>query len=232
MIFLILSQLINYLLFNVFSYDVEKNVYLSKNDAQNAINLLLYEGHYCLIQDFNTLMYHITKHEGKKFFCMKCLHCCSSQKVLDNHIKHCSETTEIKMPEPGSTVEFKNWSHKLRVPYVIYADFESILKPVEEDVDEDDMDKESWTVKTQQHVPCGFGIYCVSDDPRFQTDPFIYRAKKYEKNVIDRFVKSLYKYKRMIEGFSREIVPVILIINLKEQNMELRKLLYLSYFII
>ena len=33
------------------------------------------------------------------------------------------------MPAPGEKIKFKNYHKQMQVPFVIYADFESIIKP-------------------------------------------------------------------------------------------------------
>ena len=35
----------------------------------------------------------------------------------------------IKMPKKGQYVRFKNYERKIKSPFIIYADFESILVP-------------------------------------------------------------------------------------------------------
>ena len=38
------------------------------------------------------------------------------------------------MPEKDEVIEFKNYSHKIRVPFCIYADFKYLLSDIEDDV--------------------------------------------------------------------------------------------------
>lgn len=44
---------------------------------------------------------------------------------------------EIVLPDPATNdqcfVKFKNFRHKTTVPFVIYSDFESVLKPIQDD---------------------------------------------------------------------------------------------------
>jgi len=63
--------------------------------------------HYVLIKDFNKLMYKKTKHQHRKYFCMHCLQCFSSENVLNNHKTNCVTiygTQAIKMPEKGDNI--------------------------------------------------------------------------------------------------------------------------------
>ena len=70
------------------------------------MNLLLItkdkKRHYVLIRDFNTFMYNQSKHKNKKHFCMYCLQCFSSERILVNHVNNCltiSGKQAINMPE-------------------------------------------------------------------------------------------------------------------------------------
>ena len=36
----------------------------------------------------------------------------------------------VEMPQEGSTVEFSDGQNQFKVPFIMYADFESILEPV------------------------------------------------------------------------------------------------------
>ena len=49
--------------------------------------------HYVLMKDFNRFMFKQTKHKNKKRFCMHCLQCFSSERVLNNHKDNCTQKT-------------------------------------------------------------------------------------------------------------------------------------------
>ena len=57
------------------------------------------------------------------------------------------------MPEKGSTVSFKHHWRSERVPFIIYADTESLLKPIQ-NCDSDPEKK--YTQKYQKHEPISF----------------------------------------------------------------------------
>ena len=78
-------------------------------------------------------MYNQTKHKERKHFCMYCLHCFSSGKVLNNHKENCISINgdqAIKTPEKGSKVKFTNFHKQVPVPFVIQADFEAVTEKV------------------------------------------------------------------------------------------------------
>ena len=124
---------------NVFGYENKQPypIYISKEHFDDVLNLLLiYENentHYCLITDFNRFMFHQTNHKNKKRFCMHCLQCFSSERVLSEHKEICMEINgkqAIKMPKVGSKIGFKNFKKQLQVPFVICADFEAITEKI------------------------------------------------------------------------------------------------------
>ena len=53
------------------------------------------------------------------------------------------------------TIKFKNIQHTMKTPYIIYADTESIIKPV------DSPNTDSNTVQSTEHVPCSFAYVVV-----------------------------------------------------------------------
>ena len=51
----------------------------------------------------------------------------------DQHYGYCidNETVRVEMPREGSTVEFYEGQNQFRVPFMMYADFEAILEPIQ-----------------------------------------------------------------------------------------------------
>ena len=76
---------------NVFGYEKGQPfpIHISKEKFENQMNLLLITNdekrHYVLIKSFNAFMYNQSKHKEKKHFCMFCLQCFSSERVLAKH---------------------------------------------------------------------------------------------------------------------------------------------------
>ena len=131
--------------------------------------------HYIYIKDFNRLMFNKTKHGEKKWFCMRCLQHFSSEIVLNKHKENCLIINgEQRVELIGGYISFRNYSRQMKVPFKIYADFESILKKSKESNDNKDS---SWSVKMQDHVPCGFGYKVVCIDNKFTKDIVVYRGK-------------------------------------------------------
>ena len=91
-------------------------------------------------------MYNQSKHKERKHFCMYCLQCFSSERILANHVNNCltiNGAQVINMPKQGENIlKFNNFHKQLPVPFVIYADFEAITKKVQGCKQSDEMENE------------------------------------------------------------------------------------------
>ena len=97
---------------NVFGYEKGQPfpIHISKETFEDQMNLLLItkenKKHYVLIKDFNAFMYNQSKHKERKHFCMFCLQCFSSERILANHVNNCltiNGEQAINMPKKGET---------------------------------------------------------------------------------------------------------------------------------
>ena len=85
------------------------------------------EQHYVLINNLSRLVgMQTNKHNGKTHICINCFNTFSLEKSFKEHMEVClsNESVKIEIPKKGSNIEFKNYVKKLKVPFVIYADFE------------------------------------------------------------------------------------------------------------
>ena len=171
---------------NVFGYEEKQPypIYISKEKYEDHMELLLITKDenkiYVLIKNFNKFMYNQTKHHDRKHFCMHCLQCFSSERVLNDHIDNCIQingTQAIKMPDKDNNIlKFNNFHKQQAVPFVIYADFEAITEKISGCQPNND---KSYTEAYQKHTDCGFGykVVCCYDDK--YTKPIqIYRGEK------------------------------------------------------
>ena len=165
---------------NVFGYEKGQPfpIHISKEEFENQMNLLLItkdeKKHYVLIKDLNSFMYNQSKHKERKHFCMHCLQCFSSERILANYVKNClmiNGNQATNMPKKGENIlKFHNFHKQLPVPFVIYADFEAITKKVQGCKESDEMEKEkekrlyTEAYQTQQDCGCGYKVVCCYDD--------------------------------------------------------------------
>ena len=190
---------------NLFGYEEKKPfpIYISKAKYIDHIEMLYIEGeerqHYVHIKDFNRFMYPFTKHKGKKNFCMNCLQCFYSQESQAKHREYCiaiNGVQAVKMPKPyidkngverAPCLYFKNHHRQLPVPFVIYADFESVTEKVSSC---QQSDNKSYTEQYQKHTACSYGYKVICHyDKQYSGDLKIYRGE----NPINKFIKSMFE---------------------------------------
>ena len=189
---------------NVFGY--ERVVYplrISKKNEQ-VINLLLIAdeetNHYCWIKNMSRLLSSgINNHQHKRHFCYRCLNSFHSEKSLEKHKEYCqnNEAVKIEMPiredDEGNTfpvyIKFNHFHKKMRVPFVVYADFECFTEKIDTCQPNDN---KSFTNQYQKHSPSGFSylIKCFDDNllaPHLRH----YTAESPDDNIPRLFIESL-----------------------------------------
>ena len=201
----------NEICINVFSYEdkIVCPVYVSKKEYGDCMNLLMIhesdKSHYVYVKDFNRLMFNVNKHQGKKWFCMRCLQHFSSEIILEKHKEDCLVVNgEQRVKLGAGYVEFKNYSNKMRVPFKIYADLECILKKWNASAGSGDS---SWSIKESEHLPCGFGYKDVCVDDKFSKDFAVCRGKDCVKKFISCILNE-YKYCRRVvrNNFNKSLI--------------------------
>ena len=179
----------------------------------NIVLLLIKNGdnsHYCLINNLSALLSsQVNKHKSKLYFCLNCLNGYDDPEKLEKHKEYCSEEESIKinMPKPDTYIKFKNYLYSERAPFAIYADFESILKPL--DTCKPDPNK-SYTHKYQKHEPLSFVYYIKS----FNESVYKSTLRKYIKeneedpDPIDVFINWLEEDIKIISELGNEPMKI------------------------
>ena len=98
-----------------------------------------------------------SKHKSKQYFCLNCLQGFHSEESRDKHYEYCkdNEAVKIEMPKPGSFMEFHDGQNQFKVLFVMYADFEAILRPVE---GPSPNPNKLYTKEINKHVSSGFCV--------------------------------------------------------------------------
>ena len=187
---------------NVFGYE-DKYVYIlyvSKHAIENRkheIDLLLISNgetsHYCLINSLSKLLSKQTsKSKSAKHYCRNCLLGFNSEESLSKHRLYCftHKLVRIELPE-GKTMQFSNYNRPMRVPFVIYADFESFIKPINTCSSNRDV---SYTKKYQKHTPSSYCYYVKCfDESVYKSRLVTLTASSDMDDVAQEFVYSLEK---------------------------------------
>lgn len=105
---------------------------MKKRKSKRKISLMF---HYVWIKDLSRLVSsQLSKRSHKQFICNRCLHYFRNESKLKLHEQDCAQINKCKvnLPTPKDKIlQFKNHGNKEKVPFVIYADFEYLLKSVE-----------------------------------------------------------------------------------------------------
>lgn len=184
---------------NVYGYETE--VYplrISKQEREKPINVLLISDgakqHYCLIKDMSRLLSSQTsKREHKQHYCLRCLNGFPSDEKLKEHKELCNsrEAVKIELPDAGTFLTFKNYNRSMRVPFIVFADFESSTDQINTCQPNP---ANSYTNQYQKHTPSGFCYYIKCfDDKVYSHDPVTYVKKSEDDDVAKIFVDMLEK---------------------------------------
>ena len=161
----------------------KKNIYIYRksNKIGREINLLMVsEGemrHYTAIKSLSRLLSSKnSKTKRKQHFCMNCLQGFTQESSRDQHKVYCgnNEPVKVEMPKKGSAVEFKSGQNQFKVPFIMYADFESILEPVDS---KPKPSNQPYINKVNQHIPSGWCVYSKFSYGDVNDPLKIYRGK-------------------------------------------------------
>ena len=208
-------EAINNLSISVFEWNEEDNCVdplKHGSDVGIPIELLYIENdknaHYLLIKKFNAFMRHRTKYRNSMFYCLKCLHGFTAKENLREHSQRCKQGLyqKIQMPEhEKASISFKAYHKQERKLFVIYADSESLLLPIQHC--QTDPQKSS-TIKYQKHVACSFSIVTKSVFEDFEEETIVY-ANEDPNNVTVTFLTELNRvYDKMMDCYSNNQYPI------------------------
>ena len=152
---------------SILGYNQDERVYPLKVSnftgcEHDIILMLLKDGensHYCLVNNMSALIAsQINKHKGTRNICLNCLNSFKCKQSLDKHKEYCynNECVKTIMPEPNTFLKFKNFPHSEKVPFVVYADTEALIKDIHNC---DPNPNKSYTKKYKKHEPVSFSYY-------------------------------------------------------------------------
>ena len=142
---------------------------------------------------------------------MNCLNGFHTGSARDKHYEYCSSNGHVKVKmssEKEKWLKFHDGQCQLKVPFMLYTDFESILKPVDERYKEkmntmkaERKGKAPYTEKINTHVLSGWCVYSTfayGDVPNLLK---MYRGK----NCVEKFVEYIEEeVKRLYATFPQQ----------------------------
>ena len=200
---------------SVLGYSKDERVYplrISKKEKERKYNIVLLlikngdNSHYCYVKNLSALLAsQVNKHKSKLYFCLNCLNGYDDPEKLEKHKEYCNEEESIKinMPSPDTYIKFKNFLYSERAPFAIYADFESLVKPI--DNCKPDPNK-SYTLKYQKHEPISFVYYIKSFNENVYKSKLRSYVKENEEDpdTIDVFINWLEDDVKIISELGNE----------------------------
>lgn len=193
---------------NVYSLNSKNEVYPLKVcnvEEKDHFDLLLLSNnngikHYCFIKHFSRLIRsQVTNHHQAAVFCRRCFkhyHGPNKHNNLDEHKKDCIPNKPIKVLMPSKdengtppVLKFKNYLYKFKVPIVLYADFECLLRKT-------NVRKSKYTTCVENHEPISFCVYLVYDENslpecitrNLPNEPYLYRGENAAKHFLDYLI--------------------------------------------
>ena len=151
---------------NVFSFVDDEgrarhHLVISRKNHERVANLLYWKNHYAPITSIPRLFSDITKHDHEHQICLRCLGHFRTEESYARHKQLCTRNDFMSvlhvLPTPGSKqaqIKFNQYKNCTKAPFVIYADFESILEPSGRQV--------KHTTYTQQHKVCAAAAILTS----------------------------------------------------------------------
>ncbi len=214
---------------NVFAYDEdEKNLYTIRigelRDPNKTINLYLHDdNHYCVIKDLSRLVSaQLSKKDHGKDICLRCLNAFGRltkkerqenperKSLLEKHMEVCSgeKLQHTAYPKPGDTVRIRNYERLHDVPFVVYADFECFVKPLET---EEKDPTQSYTTQYQSHVLSGFCYVIKCMDETVYSTKTVLKTASYEGEDMGKlFVETLSEDFKPIYEILKNPKPMII----------------------
>ena len=203
---------------NIFGWENENDCVIvhrisKKEKSVLRISLMFIESgekqHYCFVKRVSALLYDQSKHRDTKHYCMLCLTGFSREDLLENHKKYCNalkgKPTRIDMPkEEEKIVSFQNYYKQMKAPYVIYADFEALVKKISLCELGPESKKKSYTMKTEYHKASGYSYTVVrSDGEVFGSN--VYRGE----NAVGMFLSDILQEEVIIRKSLAVYKPVV-----------------------
>ena len=156
---------------------------------KHHVNLLMLTNqdkfHYTSIQSLSRLVGDRTKHNGKTYVCQCCLHPFSKEDLLNEHLLICSrhQPQQIVYPKIGNNIlKFDKYYYQFKVPFTIYADFESFLQKNDDQSD--------------THIPSGFCVVTTSIFENHDYQLYCYTGE----NVMDEFFAHMQREEQRIRA--------------------------------
>ena len=168
-----------------------KQIYIcwKGGNHKRIINLMIISErnrkHYVAIKSLSRLLSsENTKHKGKEYFCMNCLQVFKEESSRNEHIDYCidNESVKVDMLYKNLIVQYSDGQFQFKVPFIMYADFESILKPIQGLGNDPRI---SSTRGVNNHIPSGWCVHSEFAYGKVENPLKLYQGEDYIKKFCD-----------------------------------------------
>ena len=161
-----------------------KPAYTSKYNykrKKQVIFLMITDGgnrwHYLAVKSLPALLRGITSNHHGDFYCLNCFHSYATHNKLKKHERVCNSHgyCRVNMPKEHEKIKYLPGEKSLKVPFIVYADLECLLKKVQSS--QNNLEN-SYIEKNVKHKPSGYAwcSICSFDDTKNRR--YFYRRKK------------------------------------------------------
>ena len=193
-------------------FNTKKNeiAYKSKYNLvrDNQIKLLMISNgenwHYLAVKSLSGLLKGITSNHNGDYYCLNYFHSYRTENKLNVHKRICenNEYCNIEMPSPNNLIKYNQGDKSLKLPFIIYADLEFILKKIDTCQNNPDL---SSTTKINQHIPSGYSIYTSCSFDKYNNKLSYYRGE----DCLRRFCKDLKDHAiKIIDCKKKDMIPL------------------------
>ena len=165
-----------------------RQAYISEynNEPHNQVHLLMFTDgdcnwHYLAIKSISGLLRGITSNHNGDFHCLNCLHSYTTKEKLRKHERICNDHDfcYLKIPDESNKIlKYIPGEKSLKVPFIIYADLECLLKKI--NTCQNNPEK-SYTEKKAKHKPSGYSLVTCCSFDKSKNKRKYYRGKDYMK---------------------------------------------------
>lgn len=191
--------------------DYEDDTDSDEDDNDSCVNT-----HYVWIKNLSRLIASdksSTEHEH--YICDRCMNIFSSQERLRKHEVYCVQLNKQRIKLPGQDDKylfFNNVNNQEPVPFVIYADIESLLKEVNEEKAHHDpwkkiKEKKTRAIQVHQAHSLGFYLKCNYDDSLSRYESYR-QVEERSQSPIEWFIGKLKVINDQVSEIYKNIVPM------------------------
>ena len=178
------SDTIINILFTPYKTREIRQAYITKHNKTRNIQanlLMIIDGtdncHYLAIKIISGLLRGITSNHNGDYYCLNCFQSYTTEKKLRKHEKVCEnhDFCHLKMPDKDNKIlKYVSGEKSLKVPFIIYADLECLLKKI--NTCQNNPDK-SYTEKKATHRPSSYSLVTCCSFDKSKNEQKYYKGK-------------------------------------------------------